>query len=465
MTTNQQAKTSGFGRFLTLIFFRVLPAILLIAIVVSLVQVVNVWMTSMAQNSTTADRRTDYIGTATAIAPEETEEALNNLFLPIQFATNTPMGNENDAQSDASATPVSATLVPTATDSPVEILPPASPTFYNVPEAELETIAGTQVPSRAQLVPRNHNLVNIVLLGSDGDIVGDNSVRTDTIIIVSINLDTGTVSMLDIPRDAFVYVPTPSMQRINAVYGIGEAFGWTGGGFGLLRETIFYNFGIQVHYHALVEISGLVEIIDTLGGVDIAVDCAYQDPPLVDADVPSEAIGPDDENVYILPVGYYNFTGREAMWYVRSRGNSDAFDRGRRQIQLLEAMFRVARDNGQINQLPSLWGELTTIVETDVPLELVVSLLPIANSLDSSRIDRFNLVRWDHTTPWTPSEGNYAGQNVQVLNEGRVFELMNDFYTPPTDNRLSLATASIAVYNGTDLPNLDIVASERLRNA
>ncbi|MEL6526466.1 MAG: LCP family protein, partial [Chloroflexota bacterium] len=366
---------------------------------------------------------------------------------------------------DASATPVSATLVPTATDAPVEILPPASPTFYNVPEAELETIAGTQVPSRAQLVPRNHNLVNIVLLGSDGDIVGDNSVRTDTIIIVSVNLDTGTVSMLDIPRDAFVYVPTPSMQRINAVYGIGEAFGWTGGGFGLLRETIFYNFGIQVHYHALVEISGLVEIIDTLGGVDIAVDCAYQDPPLVDADVPSEAIGPDDENVYILPVGYYNFTGREAMWYVRSRGNSDAFDRGRRQIQLLEAMFRVARDNGQINQLPSLWGELTTIVETDVPLELVVSLLPIANSLDSSRIDRFNLVRWDHTTPWTPSEGNYAGQNVQVLNEGRVFELMNDFYTPPTDNRLSLATASIAVYNGTDLPNLDIVASERLRNA
>ncbi|MEL7434216.1 MAG: LCP family protein, partial [Chloroflexota bacterium] len=319
---------------------------------------------------------------------------------------------------------------------------------HHYPEAELETIAGTQVPSRAQLVPRNHNLVNIVLLGSDGDIVGDNSVRTDTIIIVSVNLDTGTVSMLDIPRDAFVYVPTPSMQRINAVYGIGEAFGWTGGGFGLLRETIFYNFGIQVHYHALVEISGLVEIIDTLGGVDIAVDCAYQDPPLVDADVPSEAIGPDDENVYILPVGYYNFTGREAMWYARSRGNSDAFDRGRRQIQLLEAMFRAARDNGQINQLPSLWGELTTIVETDVPLELVVSLLPIANSLDSSRIDRFNLVRWDHTTPWTPSEGNYAGQNVQVLNEGRVFELMNDFYTPPTDSRLSLATASIAVVDG-----------------
>lgn len=471
MTSNQQAKPSAFGRVITLLFFRLLPAVLLIAIVVSLVQVVNAYFTSMEQNNITAERRSDYIGTATAIAPDDNSDGANaNFFQRVQFATNTPMNNTSDDQQgsqveEATSTPQPATQTPVATEAPAQSTPIALPTFYNIPDASVETIAGTQVPSRADVVPRPYELVNVVLLGSDGDIVGDASTRTDTIVIVSINTETDTVSMMSIPRDVFVYVPNGSMQRINAVYGIGEAAGWSGGGFGLLRETIFYNFGIQVHYYAFIEITGLVEIIDTVGGVDIAVDCAYQDPPLIDADVPAAAIGPDEENVYILPVGYYTFTGREAMWYARSRGNSDAFDRGRRHIQLLEAIFRAARDNGQITQVPTLWNDLTAIVETDLTLDVVLGLLPIANTLDSSRIERFNLVRTFHTTPWTPSEGAYAGQNVQVLNPLPVADLFNDFYTPPPESRLSLATATIAVYNGTDRPDLDIVASERLRNA
>ncbi len=462
MSNHQQAQPKSFlGRVLSYIF-RLIIGLLMIGIVISAVQVVTAWQQQRNQSNQlqeqTQARQADYAATATAIAPEDS--ARNPYFQFVQFVTNTPLP-DNDV-----ATEVVPTDVPVqATQAPAQSTPIILPTFDGVQDAELTTISGTAVPPRAQLVPREDELINIVLLGSDGDIVGDNTVRTDTIVIVSINTRTQTVSMLDITRDLFVYVPTPSMQRINTVYGIGENFGWSGGGFGLLRETIFYNFGIQVHYHAFVEISGLVEIIDTLGGVDIAVDCAYQDPPLVDADVPAGAIGPDDNNVYILPVGYYQFSGREAMWYARSRGNSDAFDRGRRHVQLLESMFRSARDNGQITQIPSLWSDLTQVVETDIPLDVVIGLLPIAANLDSSRIERFSLVRRDHTTPWTPTEGAYADQNVQVLNPDRVFDLMVDFYTPPPASRLSLAGATIAVYNGTNQANLDIVASERLRNA
>lgn len=466
MSTNQQAHHSIVGRFFSTLFFRIIPAVLIIAIAVSLVQVITVWLNSLNQSNQSSMRQDDYIGTATAIAPEG--DADNNFFHFVQFATNTPIDETSNSESGfptntplANATEQSAT----ATQASVQSTPIALPTFYAIPDAELQTISGTTVPPRAQLVPRENELVNIVLLGSDGDIVEDNTIRTDTIVIVSINTVTQSISMLNIPRDVFVYVPTPTMARINSVYGIGENFGWAGGGFGLLRETIFYNFGIQVHYYAFVEISGLVEIIDAVGGVNIAVDCAYQDPPLVDADVPSEAIGPDEENVYILPVGYYTFTGREAMWYARSRGNSDAFDRGRRHIQLLEAIFRAARDNGQITQIPDLWAELTSIVETDITLDVVLGLLPIAVNLDSSRIERFNLVRTLHTSHWRPSEGAFAGQDVHILNPEPVYQLMVDFYTPPPASRLSLAAATIGVYNGTDIENLDVVASERLRNA
>ncbi|GAB5489873.1 MAG: hypothetical protein Phog2KO_00880 [Phototrophicaceae bacterium] len=446
------------GRVITILFFRILPAILLLAIIVSAVQVVNVWMTNLSDDNQTESRQADYIGTATAIAPSD--DARNDYFHFAQFATNTPNADTNSVPSN---TP-EPTSEP-ATEAPAQSTPIVLPTFVGVQDPSIQIIAGTAVPPRASVIPRTDELVNIVLLGSDGDIVGDNTIRTDTIVIVSINTQTQTVSMLSIPRDVFVYVPTPTMARINTVYGTGEAFGWSGGGFGLLRETIFYNFGIQVHYHAFVDISGLEEIIDTVGGINIAVDCDYEDPPLIGADVPAGAIGPDENNVYVLPVGYYQFTGREAMWFARSRGNSDAFDRGRRHLQVLEAILRSARDSGQIAQIPELWAELTQIVETDITLDVVLGLLPIAVNLDSSRIERFNLVRTYHTQPWTPSEGAYAGQNVQLLLAEPLNALMTDFYTPPPASRLSLAGASIAVYNGTDRPNLDIVASERLRNA
>ncbi|MEM9952025.1 MAG: LCP family protein [Chloroflexota bacterium] len=456
MSNSLQAQSTPIWKRIISFFFWVIVIVLVLGIIASALQVINVW--SQQQNSANLieARQADYAGTATAIAPDG--DARHDIFQLVQFATNTP-------QVENVSPPTATEQAPIPTTAPSQNILVPSPTFYFIPDAEIAEIAGTAVPPKAPLVPRNHQLVNVVLLGSDGDIVDDSTIRTDTIIIVSINVDTGTVAMLTIPRDTFVYIPTPSLQRINTVYGIGEAIGWTGGGFGLLRETIFYNFGIQVHYHAFVDISDLVEIIDTVGGVDIAVDCAYQDPPFFDADVPEEAIGPDEENVYILPVGYYNFTGREAMWYARSRGNSDAFDRGRRHIQLLEAIFRAARDQGQISQIPSLWSDLTDIVETDVPLELVIQLLPIGLELDSSRIERFIPIRTYHTTPWTPSVGDYAGQNVQVLNRDAIFELMNGFYTPPPESRLSLAGATVAVYNGTDIENLDIVASERLRNA
>ena len=103
--------------------------------------------------------------------------------------------------------------------------------------------------------------MNILLLGGDDSLFQDGTIRTDVMMVVSLNLETRTVSLLNLPRDLFVYVPTPTMARLNTVYGIGEAFGWTDGGFGLLAQTIFYNLGIRVHYYARVNFDGFVDIV------------------------------------------------------------------------------------------------------------------------------------------------------------------------------------------------------------
>ncbi|MCS6834739.1 MAG: LCP family protein [Anaerolineae bacterium] len=443
-------------RILRWIFWGLMPALLILATLWS------AWLTwdALSRSQNTIDkiesRRDAYAATATAFATADGEAALWRV---AQFLTNTPIATAAPIQSSPTSAPPSSTPQPLA--QPQAATPFVAPTFFPAPAASIAEMSGTAVPTPVPVIPRNYELINIVLLGSDEELTEDTTIRTDTIIIVSINTQTRTVSMLSLPRDLFIYVPTPTMARLNTVYGIGESFGWSGGGFGLLREVIFYNFGINVHYYAKVNFSGFETIIDALGGIDLAVDCTYQDYyPVEDFDI-SRSI---EENYKLrtLPVGYYRMNGFDALWYARTRRLTTDFDRGRRQQQLLRAIFRAARANGQLANLPQLWSEVTQVVETNIPFEVVLGLLPIGLELDPNMIENFVLIRTYHTTPWQPSSGPYAGQFVQLPNYEPMRELLLDFYQPPTDSRIALGRAKITVYNGTNNPDWDKVAAERL---
>ncbi len=357
-----------------------------------------------------------------------------------------------------------ATLTPTPTPTftpshtPTET-PRPLPTLLLPPNPDENQVQVTAVPTQVETVDRHgYDLVNILILGGDDEVTS--GVRTDTMIVVSINRSTGTVAMLSLPRDMFIYIPsgpTGRMQRLNVTYGYGEEIGWTAGGFGLIRQTIFYNFGINVHFYARVNFSDFEELIDTIGGVGIAVDCAYQDYyPVADFD-PSRSI---EENYELrtLPVGYYTLNGFDTLWYTRTRRLTDDFDRGRRQQQVLRAIWRKTLDTGQLASLPTLWGQLTEIVETNLGFEDMLGLLPIALNLDVSSLENFTFIRGYHTTPWTTP----AGENVQLPVYDTMRPLLEDFYQPPTGSQIVVEGASIIVQNGTENADWDWVAAERL---
>ena len=189
--------------------------------------------------------------------------------------------------------------------------------------------------------------MNIILLGTDSEVEpNDPSYRTDTMIIHLDQPQPGAVAMLPLERDLFVFIPGWTMQRLNLAYQRGEVVGWTDGGFGLLRQTILYNFGIPIHYYASINFEGFQTVIDTLGGVDIAVDCAIQDYRFEGYDAWDEPI----YRLYTMPVGLHHLDSEMALWYARSRRNSDAFDRGRRQMQLLLAIWREAKAQGLLGR-------------------------------------------------------------------------------------------------------------------
>ncbi|MCY4464401.1 MAG: LCP family protein [Chloroflexi bacterium] len=431
-----------FARLLLWVFL----AALLLALGWTLLHLAELAATATRVDESANSQRAAYRATATAMdaAADETGSLHPSWqFVLLQDAPQPPsmmqMPTPTPAIETSNAISLPALLVPPKPSSPV--------------------LAGTQVPPPAQKIIRSHSLVNIALLGSDSELTTDQFERTDTMIIVSLNLDTGDAAMLSLPRDLFVYMPHGNMGRLNTAYGIGELRNWQpGGGFGLLRQTLFYNFGINVHYYALINFSAFEAVIDRLGGVDIAVDCAYRDYYPVDMDNPRSS-NPDDYVLRTLPVGYHSFDGFDALWYARTRRNTNDLDRGRRQQILLRAMWREARHQGLLMAIPALWAELTSLVETDIPFDLTLRLLPHLINLEIDSIEHFTFHSDFHTSDWTAPDGAHVLLPVQ----DRVHRLMQNFYTPPSPNQVSLTSPSIGVYNASGMDNWDIVASERLR--
>lgn len=455
-----QGRSSVFSRFLV--------AVLLVAVLVALVLASVPLLRYSRERAAYQAQLPGFAPTATAIAGPAEGAAVSKPANPakrsadrpaqILFPTNTP-----PAPVATAAPPPVATLELDATPAVGEsqVTPPPLPTLFIYSGPDQSGAAATAIPTAVpQLDRQGYDLMNILLIGNDGEITNDGMIRTDTMIIVSVNRTAGTVSLLSLPRDLYVYVPSWTMQRINAAWAYGDAVGWTGGGFGLMRQTIFYNLGINVHHYAMVDLTGFKTLVDSVGGVELAVDCAIQDLPLVDAEVPAAAYQPADSDYWVLPVGSYAMTGGEALWYVRSRHNSSDFDRGRRQQQLLRAIWRKALAQGLLSRAPDLWTQFSPYIQTSLTIEDILSLIPVALSLDPSKIEEYTLVRTYHTQPWQTPDGDY----VQLPIFETMRPLLEDFYSPPTQNQLSLAGASIGVLNGTANPAWDVVAAQRLQS-
>jgi LCP family protein required for cell wall assembly len=359
---------------------------------------------------------------------------------------------------------VAAQSTPTLTIGEVTAALPtlqATSTLPRVPGREscTEKPQPTAVPPAATRLRANgQDIMNILLLGSDKDVdPNDPGFRTDVILIVSINRTANSVSMLSLPRDLYVCIPQLGMNRINIAYEWGEAVGWSpGGGFGLMQETILYNTGIPIHYYARVSLVGFKQIVDTVNGIDIAVDCPIRDSLrwLGNYDANNQPI----YEPFSLEPGYYHMDGSFALWYARSRKGSSDFDRNRRQQQVLRAIWRTARDQGLIQKAPDLWGQLTQLVTTNLSLVDALGLAPIALNLEPRDIATYYMFKGYELAHFKTPQG----EDVQVPVPEAFFETIRNFYTPPSNNRLSKENAVIEIYNGSSIEAWDKLAAEVL---
>lgn len=353
------------------------------------------------------------------------------------------------------ADPVTTTPTVTQLSSPTTTPPPSftpSPSFTPAPTLTSLTFApfdpnlptpATAIPTPAPLLAKANEITNIVLLGND--VSAREGGRTDSIIIVSINRELKTATMLSLPRDLYVYVPGWTMARINLALPHGHGSNYPGGGGALIKDTILYNFGIEIDYYARIGFDGFQQVVDALGGVEVVVNCQLGDWRLKSPELDQTI----EENweMYTLEPGVYDMDGDLALWYARSRRTTNDFERGRRQQQLLRAIFRRALAIDVIPQIPALWDTYREVVETDLTLPVILQLAAVAPGVGDNGLQHLYLAG-EAVNGWR--EPN-TGAALQVMNWQEAAPIFAQLMQPPALNESGREAMTVEVISNSNL--------------
>jgi len=306
-------------------------------------------------------------------------------------------------------------------------------------------------PTPVPTVAFGDDVVHILLIGLDStaNLRGQN---TDVLIVVSVNKATKQVSMLSIPRDLWVYIPTYGWNRINTAHRRGYSLGYPGEGTALLIDTIEINFGLPIHHWARVDFAGFTKVVDKLGGVDLTVACAVNlrfKPPTSE----------EEQEMVLLP-GIYHMDGDTALKYVRTRRDGSDFDRSRRQHQFLKAMWSQFKNPDIIARIPGLWTALSGSVKTDLGLDDLLSLARVGIDVKPQQVHSYYIGK-SETMDWVTDQG----WQVLLPRLDKIQLVLAKLASPPSaaEDQVASEGAAIEVLNGTTRPFLAKFAADQLQ--
>lgn len=241
----------------------------------------------------------------------------------------------------------------------------------------------------AQGEPGGDGKTTILLMGGDA---GPQRIglRTDTMMVASIDRETGRAALFGVPRN-LVNTPLPEPYAslficgcweslLNELYYFAESnpdlFG--GGanvGGEVMMRTIGHLLQLDIDYFAMVDLPGFVRVIDALGGV--TMDIPEQESVLL-----SPAFESDGWQQYVIPVGEQHLDGRTALAYVRTRMDSGDYERMGRQRCFIGALARQADVATLLLNYPAIVSEVQDAVITNVTLDKLPGLIELLGQVD-----------------------------------------------------------------------------------
>jgi LCP family protein required for cell wall assembly len=256
-----------------------------------------------------------------------------------------------------------------------------------------------------------HGAENILLLGSDreGNYGGE---RSDTTILLHLSADRRSASLVSVPRDMMVDIPSclrPDGTRSRAQY---AQFNWAFqfGGAACAIRAFEKLTGVRVDHHLVVDFTGFEKVVDAVGGVEVEVH---------------EPMSVPDSTVELSP-GRQLLRGDQALVFVRARtgvGDGSDLQRIERQKEFIDDLLRELRSSGTLANPTRLYPVLKAVTSSlvaDRGLDSLGELYGLAEGARGIPAKRTSLV----TIPCNPE---YRGGYTMVEEQAeRLFKALRD---------------------------------------
>lgn len=235
------------------------------------------------------------------------------------------------------------------------------------------------------------NVKNILFIGSDNrsDVSG---MRSDTMMLFSIDKKNKKIKLTSFLRDSYVYLPNQKRNRkLNAACNSGA---------GLVLDTIEYNFKVKIDNYILVDFEAFKKLIDLMGGLTVK-DVTEKEAKYLR----------DVVKIPYAKEGTNKFTGGATLWYCRIRYLDDDFHRTQRQRKVITAIIdQLTKTNPAT--LVKIMQEVLPMISTDITRNELVSLGVGAVT---------SYLRYDIEQAQVPAEGTWS--NLRVSLDGLVLKM------------------------------------------
>ncbi|MDO4741764.1 MAG: LCP family protein [Candidatus Saccharibacteria bacterium] len=290
------------------------------------------------------------------------------------------------------------------------------------------------------------------MAGDEGNGVHDGAQLTDSIMMISLNQETGDIVMSSLPRDLKASPTCTATGKINEVY-------WCHGGGGkatLEQESVAANalmtevggiFGVEFQYYAHINWGSLVQIVDTLGGITITLDEDILDYGWTGA-------------VYKAGVEY-TINGEEALGLARARHGTSGgdFSRGSSQQKILIGIKdKLLEKKLSIPELLSLASALGDNLRTNFSVNDFKTMAHLSTTLDLNSMRQISLYP-DYMTTANINGISYVIPRAGVSNYGAIQSYISDKLS--NDPR-TYEESTILILNATDEVGLAAAEQELL---
>ena len=250
----------------------------------------------------------------------------------------------------------------------------------NAADRAFETAGDREMSDlREEQVEPLHDNISILFIGVDDSEArdqDDHNIRSDALVLATLNNEDKSIKLVSIPRDTYTYIPDAGYEdKITHAYALE--------GPSSTIESVEELLEVPVDYYVRMDFQAFIEVVDSLGGIE--------------AEVPYDLEEKDENDIHgaiVLKEGLQELNGSEALALARTRHYDNDIERGKRQQMLIESIMDKALSATSITKYGSVIDAIGDNMRTNLTFRDMQSFFEYAKN-GKPDIDTLSLEGYD----------------------------------------------------------------------